>query len=57
MSPRRCTEVEKLLLISSPQLLDSIRDELREGHPGVVVGGGRGTAVLLENDLPAIERL
>jgi hypothetical protein len=56
MSPMSCTEVEKLLLISSLQLLDSIRDELRGGHPGVVIRGGRGTARLLETNLPAVEK-
>jgi hypothetical protein len=34
MSPMSCTEVEKLLLISSLQSLDSIRDELRAGVVG-----------------------
>jgi hypothetical protein len=49
-------EIEKLLLISSLQLLDSMGDELRAGHSGLGTKGGRGTADLLENDLPTIER-
>jgi hypothetical protein len=56
MSPTSCTEVEKLLLISSLQLLDSIRDELPAGHPGVVIRRGRGMARLLETNLPAVEK-
>jgi hypothetical protein len=55
MSPTRCTESEKLLLISSPQLLDSMSGELRGGQPGLDIRG-RSTAGLLENNLPAIER-
>jgi hypothetical protein len=56
MSPMSCTEIEKLLLISSLQLLDSIRDELRAGHSGVVIRGGRGRGRLLGTNLPAVEK-
>ena len=56
MSPTSCTEVEKLLLISSLQSLDSIRDERRGGDSGVVIRGGRGTARLQKTNLPAVEK-
>jgi hypothetical protein len=56
MSPKRCAKIEKLLLISSLQLLDSMMDELRGGQSGLGIRGGRGTADLLENNLPTIER-
>jgi hypothetical protein len=56
MSPTPCTETEKLLLISSLQSLDSIRDERRGGHSGVVIRVGRGTARLQKTNLPAVEK-
>jgi hypothetical protein len=56
MFPMSCTEVEKFLLISSLQLLDSIRDEQRGGHSGVVIRGGRGTGRVVETNLPAVEK-
>jgi hypothetical protein len=56
MSPTSGTEVEKLLLISSLQSLDSIRDELRGGDSGVVIRVGRATARLQKTDLPAVEK-
>jgi hypothetical protein len=51
MSPWRCAEIGKLLLISSLQLLDSTKDELRGEEPGLDTEGGRGTAGSLENNL------
>jgi hypothetical protein len=38
MSPLSCTAVGKLLLISSLQLLDSIRDELQADTRGLLFG-------------------
>jgi hypothetical protein len=46
----------KFLLISSLQLLDSIRDELRAGDWEIIIRGRRGTTRLLKTDLPAIEK-